>query len=217
MATIHIVKQGEHLAGIAKQHGFGNHLKLWDLPENAALKKLRQNPNILFPGDQIFIPDRQPSVVEVATDQVHRFRLISRKLKLRLALREFYNQPLAGLACELDVAGHKFQLTTDGEGRLEHDIPVSAEEASLTIVDPSSPLSGTTIPLEIGHLDPVAERSGQRARLSNLGYATGPSDGTDDDQAFTAAVEEFQCDHGLSVDGKCGPRTQAKLLAAHGC
>jgi murein L,D-transpeptidase YcbB/YkuD len=34
---------------------------------------------------------------------------------------------------------------------------------------------------------------------------------------FLSAVEEFQCDHGLTVDGKCGPATQARLKQAHGC
>jgi peptidoglycan hydrolase-like protein with peptidoglycan-binding domain len=35
--------------------------------------------------------------------------------------------------------------------------------------------------------------------------------------AFRSAVEEFQCDHGLTVDGDCGAQTQAKLLSVHGC
>ena len=31
-----------------------------------------------------------------------------------------------------------------------------------------------------------------------------------------SAVEEFQCDHGLSVDGEVGPKTQRALVDAHG-
>lgn len=52
--------------------------------------------------------------------------------------------------------------------------------------------------------------SGQSGRLTNLGYFSGdvnqpePAD-------FKSAVEEFQCDHGLAVDGICGPITQASL------
>jgi len=30
-------------------------------------------------------------------------------------------------------------------------------------------------------------------------------------------VGNFQRDHGLTVDGKCGPLTQAKLKKVHGC
>jgi peptidoglycan hydrolase-like protein with peptidoglycan-binding domain len=39
----------------------------------------------------------------------------------------------------------------------------------------------------------------------------------EDEARFKSAVEEFQCDHGLAVDGKCGPKTQAKLEEIHGC
>lgn len=63
MSTVHVVKQGEHLAGIAQQYGFADYLKLWDLPENTGLKRLRQKPNVLFPGDEVFIPDKQPKLV----------------------------------------------------------------------------------------------------------------------------------------------------------
>ena len=34
---------------------------------------------------------------------------------------------------------------------------------------------------------------------------------------FEMAVEEFQCDQGLKVDGICGPQTQAKLKKLYGC
>lgn len=114
------------------------------------------------------------------------------------------------------MAGRQHRLTTDPEGRVEHDIPATATEATLAIKDPSSPLNGVIIPLKLGHLDSVKTRSGQRARLANLGYAAGPAE-NEDDGAFVSAVEEFHSDHGLDVDGKCGPRTQAKLLAVHGC
>ena len=71
------------------------------------------------------------------------------------------------------------------------------------------------IPLRIGHLDPVEERSGQQARLANLGYYRGGDEPIDEDE-FLSAVEEFQCEHKLTVDGKCGPLTQAKLVSVHG-
>jgi Putative peptidoglycan binding domain len=72
------------------------------------------------------------------------------------------------------------------------------------------------IPVKIGHLDPVDTISGQQARLSNLGYFLGDIDGNDA-SAFRIAVGEFQCEHGLTVDGICGSKTQAKLKDAHGC
>ena len=72
------------------------------------------------------------------------------------------------------------------------------------------------IAIQIGDLDPVDESSGQVARLANLGYYRGPVDKVDPDE-FKSAVEEFQCENSLTVDGKIGPKTQAKLKTVHGC
>ena len=72
------------------------------------------------------------------------------------------------------------------------------------------------VPVQIGCLDPIDEPSGQLIRLANLGYYR--LDGTDIDQSeFVSAVEEFQCEQGLTVDGICGPATQAKLKQVYGC
>ena len=38
----HIVRQGEHLARIARQHGFSDYQTIWDHPENAQLKQKRE-------------------------------------------------------------------------------------------------------------------------------------------------------------------------------
>jgi hypothetical protein len=71
----------------------------------------------------------------------------------------------------------------------------------------------------VGHLDPVDTPTGQKARLNNLGYFAG-SLAKEDEALFKSAVEEFQLERmggGAAVDGKCGPKTQAKLKEAHGC
>src|SRR5262249_8508870 len=96
----------------------------------------------------------------------------------------------------------------------------TAERASLIIKDPQTPLDDVVIPIKVGHLDPVEEVSGQQARLNNLGYFAGPLEGKTEEEnqaLFLSAIEEFQCDHGLRVDGICGPQTQAKLKEVHGC
>jgi peptidoglycan hydrolase-like protein with peptidoglycan-binding domain len=81
-------------------------------------------------------------------------------------------------------------------------------------------LNEIVIPIKIGHLDPVEEQSGQQSRLNNLGYFAGPLAAASNEgnrALFLSAVEEFQCEHGLTVDGKCGPLTQAELKQVHGC
>jgi murein L,D-transpeptidase YcbB/YkuD len=49
----------------------------------------------------------------------------------------------------------------------------------------------------------------------NLGYIAGASDDLEDEQ-LVSALQEFQCDYGLKVDGVCGASTQAKLKETHG-
>jgi hypothetical protein len=68
--------------------------------------------------------------------------------------------------------------------------------------------------VEIAGLDPVELPRGQRTRLDNLGYVGLFDD--DDDGPSAWAIEEFQCEHGLTIDGDCGPATRAKLLEVHG-
>ena len=71
-------------------------------------------------------------------------------------------------------------------------------------------------PFKVGYLDPVDTDTGKTARLANLGYYRGSLVDLDPYE-MNSAIEEFQCDQGINVDGDCGPATQAKLLAAHGC
>jgi N-acetylmuramoyl-L-alanine amidase len=216
MAQNHTVKQGEYLSGIAQQYDFTDYHTIWDHDENAALKQKRQNPNVLLPGAQLYIPDVASKEVEGATTQRHRFQVQKQPLRLRLVLEDLYEEPIAHAVCEIRVENQVFSLTTDDQGRIEQIIPVTAERATLVIKDPQTPLQDLVIPVKIGYLNPVQEVSGQKARLNNLGYYPGPLDQMDE-RLFRSAVEEFQCDHGLTVDGICGPITQAKLKEVHGC
>lgn len=220
MATYHTVVQGEHLSSIAKKYGFSSYKTIWDHGQNTELKKQRQNPNVIFPGDKLFIPDRAEKEESRNTEQKHRFELKAENLKLRLVLEDLYEKPIANAKCELHVEGEQFELTTDAQGKIERDIRPTDERVFLTIQDPQTPINEILIPIKVGHLDPVDEVSGQKGRLNNLGYFAGPLDGKSEEEnqaMFLSAVEEFQCDHGLVVDGKCGPATQAKLKQVHGC
>ncbi|MGZ5258926.1 MAG: hypothetical protein ACXWC0_14960, partial [Burkholderiales bacterium] len=41
-----------------RQQASTDHTTIWNHPSNANLKKLRQSPNVLFPGDVFHIPDK---------------------------------------------------------------------------------------------------------------------------------------------------------------
>lgn len=216
MADFYIVKQGDHLSSVAKEFGFSNYQTIWNDPANADLKKLRQNPNILFPGDSLFIPDHQQRSESCGTDQLHKFQAIRSKVKLRLVLEDLYEGPIANARCLLGIGDDFSNVTTDETGKIEQDIPPDARDVLLIVQDSETPFRNTKIPIRIGYMDPVEQLSGQKARLNNLGYFAGdPSALADED--FKSAVEEFQCENNLKVDGICGPQTQASLKNVHGC
>jgi Putative peptidoglycan binding domain/LysM domain len=216
MAGNYTVKQGDHLSSIAAAFGFSDYHTIWDDANNAALKQKRQTPNVLFPGDLLYIPDHQLRVEARSTDVRHKFVIHRPTLMLRLILEDSLERPIANAPCDLLLDGEVLHVTTDGRGRIEQKIRPETHRGTLIIRDPQTPFSGEQIPIRIGNLNPAEEISGQVARLDNLGYY--PGDGTsDDDDQFESAVEEFQCDNGLTVDGICGPLTQAKLKQVHGC
>ena len=238
MAGYYTVQQGDYLSKIAADNGFADYRTLWDHPNNARLKQTRDNPNVLFPGDQVFIPDRDQHVESRSTEKHHTFVVTRQPLKLRLVLEDAYEKPIANATCTLVVQGQSYPLTTDASGKIEQLIPANAQDGFLAITSDQTPFQNEQIPLKIGSLDPVDQVSGQIARLNNLGYFAGDlddlqasaaaagvelaDDSSDADQAansdqFRSAVEEFQCDQGLTVDGICGPQTQAKLKQVHGC
>src|SRR5712672_2083666 len=101
----HTVQQGEHLSKLAQQFGLRDYRTIWDDPQNAELKKKRVNPNVLLPGDILFIPPKKEKVETRPTTNIHVFKLNAPKLMLRLVVRDFDNQPLPGTKCELDVEG----------------------------------------------------------------------------------------------------------------
>jgi hypothetical protein len=187
-------RQGDHLSKIAKAFGLSDYHTISDHPDNATLKQQRQNPNVLFPGDSLFVPDHEQKEESRSTNQKHRFKMNSNSLKLRLTLEDAYEAPLANAKCQLILGCDFRNLTTDGSGKIEQNIPADIRDASLTVQDAQSPLSGGQITIKIGDLDPVTETSGQIARLSNLvGDVTKP-----DQTIVESAVEEFQCDTGLT-------------------
>ncbi len=221
MAGTYTVQQGDHLSKITEVFGFSDYSTIWNHPKNADLRNLRQNPNVLFPGDSLFIPDHELRVESRSTDRKHTFIAKKPSLKLRLTLEDLYEKPIANAPCLLALGSDFRRVTTDGVGRIEQDIPSNVRAATLVIQDAQTPFDNTQFDIKIGDLNPVEEVSGQIARLNNLGYFAGdvnqPEDISSPSPEFKSAVEEFQCDHGLAVDGICGVKTQSKLKQTHGC
>ena len=230
MPITHVVKQGEYLSRIATEYGFSGYKVIWNHPGNAKLKSLRVSPNVLLPGDELVIPDRETKTESRPVDARHRFVALGDELKLRISVRDVNDKPVAGVKFLLSVEAADAELTADGRGLVEKPIPRTAETGTLILRElerAGDRVLQADLPVRIGHLDPVDTKSGQVARLNNLGYRAGeiaaaPSapPGAQEDKVaalrFRSAVEEFQCDSKLKVDGVCGGATQAKLKEVHG-
>ena len=53
------VLPGDNLSKIAKAHGLSNWRELYFHPANASFRQLRSDPNLIYPGDKIMVPDRE--------------------------------------------------------------------------------------------------------------------------------------------------------------
>lgn len=56
MGKTYVVVEGDTLTKIAADHGFANWRTIYNDPANAAFRAKRPDPNLIFPGDEIFIP-----------------------------------------------------------------------------------------------------------------------------------------------------------------
>ncbi len=212
----HEVTQGEHLSSIAAQYGFPDYTKVWNHPGNAELKELRKNPNVLFDGDVLFIPDKEQKQESGATTQRHTYEISMSQLMLNLVLEDSYEKPIAGAPVYLTLGEKVCNMTSDANGKVQQVIPMDVQQCNLLIKSDATAYSDEFFNVMVGYLDPIDTLSGQSARLNNLGYFAGtPNDANDPD--FQSAVQEFQCDHNLTVDGDPGPVTQSKLKQVHGC
>ncbi len=217
MGMTYIVEQGDCLSSIADVFGFTDWRTIYDDSNNANFRNLRPNPNVIYPGDALYIPDKILKELSRPTDKLHKFVLKTSVTWLRIVVRDGKQIPAAGCRYHIEIDGHPFPDSTLGnDGLLQVLIPAGACSGLLTVwFDDKSPV-GRSWELRLGHLDPVEEVTGIQARLNNLGYPSGGVDGIIG-PLTQAAVRSFQEDNQLKVDGIPGPITQGKLKELHGC
>jgi hypothetical protein len=201
MAT-HTVAQGECINSIAADYGM-LWQTIWNDSQNAVLRQQRQDPNVLFPGDQLYIPDLQTKQVPCATDQVHTFVLEGSPVTIKLLLLD-QDKPRAGVPYSLEIDGVWTSGTTDGNGYITQSIQPNAKVGELRV---GSGASKDVYQLQLGTLDPIHTDSGAAGRLSNLGFQA--SD-------LSSAVKAFQQKEGLPVTGTPDAATQARLKEKFG-
>ncbi|MFN0060247.1 MAG: hypothetical protein ACKVX7_17450 [Planctomycetota bacterium] len=203
MAKIHVVKESEHLSSIAAQFGFADFLLIWNHPDNAGLRALRDDPHVLAPGDKVFIPDRVDGVQAAETTQINSFEVDASSLFLRVKVHDLGNVPIADADCVLRIEfeSEPKQSKTDKSGFVLEEIRKTTANVEL-LIDHKLPAlkkgdaertEQLKYDLRVGGLNPESQLSGQQARLNNMSYFAGFT--TDDLEQMQWAIEEFQCDH----------------------
>lgn len=199
----YLIRQGDYVAALGARLGFDAR-SVWLHERNAVLRAKRGSPNILAPGDVLYIPEARHKPAPLLAHTANCYRASVPKARIVVGLR--------GRGADWHVANEPYELrglggevihgTTDAEGRLVLSLPIH-----IACVDVTFPRLGVRMPLQVGHLDPVDTISGVEQRLEHLGY---------DARNLPEALRAFQRDMQLPETGAVDAATTAALASKHG-
>ena len=184
------------------------------------MRKMRACPNVLNPGDVVYVPDRTQKSASGATGRTHEFVLRHQPAALKILLQDQDGKPLNAVRYVLEVNGETRTGITPANGLLQEEISADATHGKLTL--PSLDLD---FPLQLGSLTPVDQVepkrplfSGIQSRLQNLGFYAGRVTGAMNDETQTALVRfQHEVLGRAEADGVVDAETQEALIKKHGC
>jgi hypothetical protein len=164
----YVVKDGDYLLSLAHQFGFDADT-VWNDPKNADLQKLRPDPNILLPGDILYIPDQDPPAAAPAQSltpgATNSFVSSAPTVTLTHKFVGASDSDYANQAYTVTELDQLTGLTTDGSGVATFQAPVTLTTATVVFTG-----TGESWALGIGKMDPIDTLIGVFKRLQNLGY-----------------------------------------------
>ncbi len=207
----HITAAGEWIGSIAVASGNRSWKTVWNHPRNAGLRA-RRDPNLLVPGDSIWVPP--VNVKSESTPSATTNKLIlstpQDKLVIRFTRITRYVSNFGPIKYTLEVGKNKQAgiLNADGD-QIEATLSLDVTEATLTI-------NGGSATLQIGKLTPRSRLDGMQARMTNLGWDVGPIDNVNGPRT-KRGTKGFQAFYKISVDGDIGNQTRSKAKEVYGC
>ncbi len=212
---MYTVQDGDCLASIAKSFGFSHWQTIYNAPENADFRTLRPDPNIISPGDQLFVPDKLTKTDSKGTDTKNTYKLFAKKTFLKIRLKDEQGNAFANKKYSLKINGNLTEGATGADGLVQTEIAADTASGQLTVfLDNDTSKPGIVWSLKIGNLDPVDTNKGVQARLNNLGFFCGAVDGIIGPMT-QAALSGFQSKNGLAVSGSADSVTRDKLRQLH--
>jgi N-acetylmuramoyl-L-alanine amidase len=206
-------KQGDCISSMADEQGFFWET-LWNHPNNGELKKLRKNPNVLAPGDMVFVPPLRTHSEAGATGQRHTFKKKGTPAVTRFCFKKD-GEPQANEPYVLDTGeGPPIRGQTDGEGMVILKIPPTASHATITVGEGKK---ARTYKVQLGSMDPVETEAGLRKRLMAVGCDPGAPEQDNDGGKLKQAIRKFQAKQKMKLTGVPDDALRAKLLEVFGC
>lgn len=214
----HTVQQGETFSSIAQSYGFPSWQSLYDHPDNSSLREKRPNPDVIYPGDTIVIPERVQAITKTETNIKKTFRTKRPKAKLTLNLGPNSGKSWKNRKVRLVLPSIELDADLDEEGNVEFDLPRQIPSTATLLVFSANKTDkpAYTVELEIATLDPLDTNEGIQSRLNSLGYDCGSVDGSIGRKTIRA-IESFQLENGLTVNGQCDQDTHSALESFYGC
>ncbi len=222
----YVVRQGDYLTAIAHRLGFDGEA-VWQSSDNEELRQRRDNPEMLAPGDVLHVPAlRERQALDLQLESSNRFKARVPMVKIKVQLRHL-GEPLAGERYYVE-GGRPADLTpkrSGDDGKVQIQVPSHVGEIKIVMPDRHE-----VYPVAIGHLDPIDEVSGVRARLQHLGYLLPIRHyfsvdavfserwfgGRDEAAELADAVLRFQRDQHIDETGIADQATRDALRTAHG-
>ena len=78
-ANVYTVASGDNFTLIARRFGFRNYQAIYDHELNSEFKKLRPDPNLIHPGDEIVIPNKVMKTIPAKEGELQVFRVVKEK------------------------------------------------------------------------------------------------------------------------------------------
>ncbi|WP_198263756.1 LysM peptidoglycan-binding domain-containing protein [sulfur-oxidizing endosymbiont of Gigantopelta aegis] len=175
----HIVKQGESLTSIAKKYGFNQYETIYKNAANDFFRNKRSNPEEIFLGDELFIPEKETKTEELTVKTDNEIIINKEKRFLNIELYDFFDQgqALADSPYTVVIGDKTFRGKLDASGKLSLEITNDDKQAELSFeVEDKAGVAIYHWTLDVAHLDPIETPTGIAQRLENMGCMDVDSD-----------------------------------------
>lgn len=183
----HNVIQGDCISSIAEDNGFFWET-IWNLPENKPLRDERRDPNVLYLGDSVFIPDKRVKELSEPTNNVYKYRLKNTPAKLKVRILQDA-EPRVDETFVLSIDNVEIKRgKIPSDGNVEIPILPQAKIGKLVIGEGEKTEEYI---LNLGYLDPIVTLTGVKARLNNIGFDCGKINNEMNEETIQA-ITDFQ-------------------------